>query len=386
MIEYSEKQENFNAFFLLPTSKENYVDQRGKVYIFNDKSIDRSYESTTRQISEQAQLFIKNVELILTNKKIDIICAENFPVGLPPAFSILLSVAAVQYKIPIVLHMHSFTISDVQAELVNQLMWNKISCVSKSIAGDCFQKGADIDLISTDYLGVNTKVFYNTTDKNNSVRQELNILPTEKIIMTATRIIQGRKNILEAKGLITLVQSFSKLSPRHPEMKLLIAVAKAPDRLKNEFDQSLEMLMGYIKLHNVESKTIVKAFSLQEIPNVYRASDVFVLASENETFGQVFTEAMSSGIPVIGTKVGGIPEIINDNRNGYLIQPNDSSVLTQKIEKLVYDEPIKNKFIRAGSDTVNKKFTLKKQLVNFINNLFEIVNGDGIAKKLNKSI
>jgi len=347
---------------LLPTSKEKYVYQRGKVYIFNDKNIDRSYESTTRQISEQAQLFIKNVELILTNKKIDIICAENFPVGLPPAFSILLSVAAVQYKIPIVLHMHSFTISDVQAELVNQLMWNKISCVSKSIAGDCFQKGADIDLISTDYLGVNTKVFYNTTDKNNSVRQELNILPTEKIIMTATRIIQGRKNILEAKGLITLVQSFSKLSPRHPEMKLLIAVAKAPDRLKNEFDQSLEMLMGYIKLHNVESKTIVKAFSLQEIPDVYRASDVFVLASENETFGQVFTEAMSSGIPVIGTKVGGIPEIINDNRNGYLIQPNDSSVLTQKIEKLVYDEPTKNKFIRAGSDTVNKKFALKKTI------------------------
>lgn len=337
--------------------------------IYHDKNIDRSYSSTTKQISQQAQSFIKNVELIIVNKKIDIICAENFPVGLPPAFSILLNVAAVKHNIPIVLHMHSFTINDVQIELINQLMWNKISCVSKSIAGDCFYKGADIDLISTDYLGVNTEVFYDTKDNNNCVRQELRISPTDKIIMVATRIIQGRKNILEAKGLITLIKSFSRLSPQHPEMILLIAVAKAPDRLKNEFEQSLEMLMGYIKLHNISDRTIIKTFKLEDIPDAYRASNVFVLASENETFGQVFIEAMGSGVPVIGTQVGGIPEIISDNRNGYLIQPNDSSTLTQKIEKLIYDEPTKNEFIRAGHETVHKKFDLKTQLDNFINNL-----------------
>lgn len=270
--------------------------------------------------------------------------------------------------------MHSFTNSEVQAELVNQLMWSKISCVSRSIAGDCFSKGADIDLISTDYLGVNTKIFHNHKDKNNSSRKSLGILPNEKIIMTATRIIQGRKNILEAKGLITLIQSFSRLSHRHPDMKLLIAIAKAPERLKNEFEQSLEMLMGYIKLHNIETKTIVRTFSLQEIPEIYRLSDVFVLASENETFGQVFTEAMSSGTPVVGTKVGGIPEIISDNRNGYLILPNDSSSLTQKIEKLAYDEITNNDFIEAGINTVNKKFTLEKQLDIFIGNLLQTVN------------
>lgn len=359
---------------MLPTSKENYVEQRGNTYIFNDKNIDRSYASTTKQISQQAQLFVKNVELIIADKKIDIICAENFPVGLPPAFSILLSVAAVQHKIPIVLHMHSFTISDVQTELVNQLMWNKISCVSKSIAGDCFQKGADIDLISTDYLGVNTDIFHKSIDANNYVRKDLNISQNEKVIMTATRIIQGRKNILEAKGLVVLIQAFSRISPHHPEIKLLIAVGKAPDRLNSEFEQAREMLMGYIKLHNITKKTIVKTFPMKEIPEAYRAANVFVLASENETFGQVFTEAMSSGVPVIGTKVGGIPEIISDTRNGYLIQPNDSSILAQKIEKLIYDEPIRDEFIKAGLDSVKRKFALKMQLDNFIDNLTKNVN------------
>jgi glycosyltransferase involved in cell wall biosynthesis len=168
-----------------------------------------------------------------------------------------------------------------------------------------------------------------------------------------------------------LVQAFSKLSLRHPDLRLVIAVAKAPDRLKDEFDQAYKMLLGYIKLHSIESKTIVKTFALDEIPEVYKASDVFVLASENETFGQVFIEAMSSGLPVIGTKVGGIPEIISDSYNGYLIPPNDVSSLAQKIEKLVNDQPTRDKLIRAGIKTISNKFTLEKQLDNFITMLGE---------------
>jgi glycosyltransferase involved in cell wall biosynthesis len=93
---------------------------------------------------------------------------------------------------------------------------------------------------------------------------------------------------------------------------------------------------------------------------------VFVLPSENETFGQVFIEAMSCGLPVIGTKVGGIPEIISDSYNGYLIPPNDVSSLAKKIETLISGQPTADKFIRAGTKTVGNKFTLEKQLDNFV--------------------
>ena len=56
------------------------------------------------------------------------------------------------------------------------------------------------------------------------------------------------------------------------------------------------------------------------MPKVYAGADIFVMASENETFGQVFTEAMAAGTPVIGTNVGGIPEIISENKTGFLIE------------------------------------------------------------------
>jgi len=279
---------------------------------------------------------------------------------------------AVQHKIPIVLQMHSFASKGLQSELVNQLMWNKISCVSKSVAGDCFRKGANINILSTDYLGVNNEIFHPRTTSSNSIKKQLGIASTDKVILTATRIIQGRRGILQEKGLIDLIQAFSRVSSRHDNLKLVIATGKAPHRLDKEFEQSKNMLMGYIKLHNVESKTIVKTFELDEIPEIYKESDVFVLASENETFGQVFIEAMSSGVPVIGTKVGGVPEIISDSYNGYLVRPNDVSALAQKIEKLLYDETIKNKFITTGLNTVNNKFTLEKQLDNFIDMLCKV--------------
>ncbi|KKR18815.1 MAG: glycosyl transferase, group 1 [candidate division CPR2 bacterium GW2011_GWC1_41_48] len=162
-----------------------------------------------------------------------------------------------------------------------------------------------------------------------------------------------------------MIQAFSKISPRYPNLRLLIAVGKPPVRLINEFNRAHEMLMGYIKLHNIESKTIVKTFTLDEMPLVYRESDVFVLPSENETFGQVFIEAMASGLPVIGTKVGGIPEIISDSYNGYLIPPDDSSMLAQRIEKLITDNETRDKFIKAGIKTVKNKFALEEQFLNF---------------------
>jgi len=371
VVEYSKKQSQFKTIVLLPTSKDSFIEEDRGVITYFDNNMDLAKNGSGKTMSAKAQKFAKTVEDIIIKHKIDIICAENFPVGLPPAYSILLNMVAVRYKAPLVLRMHSFATTELQTELINQLMWDKISCVSKSVAGDCFRKGADIDIISTDYLGVNTSVFNNSVDMNNTLKERLQLLPENKIILTATRIIQGRNNILKAKGLINLIQAFSKISPRHPDLRLVIAVGKAPDRLKDEYDQAYKMLLGYIKLHNIESKAVVKAFALDEIPGVYKAVDAFVLPSENETFGQVFIEAMSSGTPVIGTKVGGIPEIISDSYNGYLVPPNDVSALAQRIEKLIKDRQTADKFRRAGIKTIGAKFTLEKQLGNFIAMLSE---------------
>lgn len=374
LMDYFQNKKDFSTIIALPVSGKSYCEKRGNITIYFDENLNlASALGGQKEVSNKAHLFSKEIENIIKKHNVEIICAENFHLGLPPAYSLLLNMVAGLNNIPLVLRLHSFAITDLQVELINQLMWKRISCVSKSLTGDCFHKGTDIDILTTDYLGVNTSTF-NDHVRSSQIKKELNLSSEHKIILTATRIILGRKNILREKGLINLIQAFSKISPRYPNLRLLISVGKPPARLKNEFNQAHKMLMGYIKLHNIESKTIVKTFRLDEMPQVYRESDVFVLPSENETFGQVFIEAMASGLPVLGTKVGGIPEIISDSYNGYLVPPDDSSVLSQRIEKLINDKTTRGKFIKAGIKTVEDKFALEKQFFSFSKMLEETVS------------
>lgn len=360
-------QSQSKLYVMLPTDKSNYIEEDENVTIYYDKNLflSRSNLVTKKEISEKAEGFAKNVTELIKTKNVDIICAENFHTDLPPAYSLLLSIAAMAHKIPLVLQLHSFAATELQTELINQLKWDKISCVSKSVAGDCFQKGTDINTLSTHYLGVNTEEFSVDQNRSNILKKQLNLSKEDKIVLTATRIVRGKKPILQEKGLINLIQAFSKLVPRYPDLKLLIGVGTPPENLKVEFAIAYDMLLGYIKLHSIEHQTIIKFFKLHEMPDVYRGSDVFALPSENETFGQVFVEAMSCGLPVIGTKVGGIPEIISDSYNGYLIPPDDSSVLAQRIETLLNDKGIRENFIKAGIRTVQERFTSEKQFANF---------------------
>ena len=374
LIDYFKKRSDLNCVIALPTSGKSHSEKMGNIIIYYDENLNiSSKKGEQREISNKARIFSKNIEKIIKEHNIEIICAENFHLGLPPAFSLLLNMVAGLNNIPLILRLHSFAIKDLQIELIRQLMWKRISCVSKSVTGDCFHKGADIDILSTDYLGVNTDTFKDNP-KSFKIKKDLGLSNDNQVILTATRIILGNKNILQEKGLINLIQAFSKLSNRYPKLRLLIAVGRPPSRLNSEFNQAHEMLLGYLKLHNIESKTIVKTFTLDEMPLVYREADIFVLPSENETFGQVFIEAMASGVPVIGTKVGGIPEIISDSYNGYLVRPDDSTILAQKIEKLLTDNKTRNKFIKAGIKTVNDKFALEEQFSKFISMLQETVS------------
>ncbi|MCL4418003.1 MAG: glycosyltransferase family 4 protein [Actinobacteria bacterium] len=367
LINYYRDKSEYGVFLILPTSDKSRIKKTGSVTIFfdNNFSIPRNAARHKKEISVKAQEFGKLLENIIKEKKIDVICAENIMFGPPAVYSLLINMIATSHKIPVVLRLHSFAISDLQIELISQLMWSKISCVSKSVAGDCFQKGTDVDDLSTHYLGVNTIQFNNNDSLCRSFKKQLVINESSRIILTATRIIRGSKNILQEKGLVNLIKAFSKLSSRYSNLYLLIAVGSATENLKNEFTGAYEMLLGYIKLHGIEKQTVVRTFKLDDMRGVYRESDVFVLPSENETFGQVFIEAMSCGIPVIGTKVGGIPEIISDTYNGYLVQPDDASILAQRIEKLLNDKITRESFKKAGIKTVKNNFTAEKQFSNF---------------------
>ncbi len=80
-----------------------------------------------------------------------------------------------------------------------------------------------------------------------------------------------------------------------------------------------------------------------------------------EAFGIVFLEAMAAGIPVIGSNTGGIPELVKDGENGFLVDPDNHIELTQKILKLLNDDALRTSFINSGFQCV-KNYSADKMV------------------------
>lgn len=101
----------------------------------------------------------------------------------------------------------------------------------------------------------------------------------------------------------------------------------------------------------------------------FEEASLFILPSHNEAFGEVFIEAMSYGVPCIGTKTGVMPEIIEGNKAGFVVNPGDSRELTRLIIELIESEDELRKLGQAGFQAVNNEYqwsTVTSRIINAI--------------------
>lgn len=136
LINYYKHHETNEFYLILPTKEENHIVKEGSVTIYYDNSlsISRSTGPAQRETVEKARLFAKLVEDIISQHQVNIICAENILFGPPAAYSLLLNMIANVHKIPLVLRLHMYPSPELQIAMTTQLLWNKISYVSKSVA------------------------------------------------------------------------------------------------------------------------------------------------------------------------------------------------------------------------------------------------------------
>ena len=133
--------------------------------------------------------------------------------------------------------------------------------------------------------------------------------------------------LVERKGLSDLIEAIASLERGRFELEIL---GSGPDerRLKD-----LAFRLGV-------SREVIFAGSVSrsEIAGRYRDADIFTLASREEAFGNVFAEALASGLPIVGSTVGGIPELVEHGRNGFLVPPREPRALAAAI-RLLADNP-----------------------------------------------
>jgi glycosyltransferase involved in cell wall biosynthesis len=94
-----------------------------------------------------------------------------------------------------------------------------------------------------------------------------------------------------------------------------------------------------------------------EVRKLLASCDVFVLPSRDEALPISLLEAMAFGKAVIAARVGGVPEVIEHDRNGLLVENEDAAGLAASIEKLYFDRPFLRELGAEASRTFQKRFT-----------------------------
>lgn len=176
----------------------------------------------------------------------------------------------------------------------------------------------------------------------------------------------NRKRLREEHGFRLnekIIVSSSRLTPKNGLNYLIKATAEVAKTIKNvrliiigDGEQKDE-LQELIKSLNLEKEAQLFGFvPPAEVPHYLNLADVFVRPSLDEGFGNSFIEAMACRIPVIGTNVGGIPDIIVDGKNGFMVNPADIEGLSEAILKVLTNDALQFRFAEEGYKTVKEKF------------------------------
>jgi glycosyltransferase involved in cell wall biosynthesis len=188
--------------------------------------------------------------------------------------------------------------------------------------------------ISVVYNGVNPQFFHSID---------------ERISNDSTILCVG--NLTKIKGQKYLIEAFAKFLNKNKlsrQVKLSI-VGEGPEK---------ENLIQLVKELKIEDKVVFHGnISYEDVAKMMQRSLAFVLPSYFEALGCVYLEAMLSGVVTVACDNSGIAEIIENNRTGFLVKPQDSDEIVNVLEKIFF-EPDQTKLIaESGKEVVSKMYT-----------------------------
>ena len=164
--------------------------------------------------------------------------------------------------------------------------------------------------------------------------------------------------LVEVKGTAYLIRAFALVAARHPSASLVI-IGTGP------LERRLRRLAGSL---GVDSRVrFLGARPHGEVLDWMRSASMLVLPSVRtasgrvEGFGMVALEAAATGVPVIGSRIGGIPEAVLDEQTGFLVAERDVAALSRRMLELLEDPAARQRLGAAGRAHVERHFDLRRQ-------------------------
>lgn len=266
-------------------------------------------------------------------------------------------------------HVNSIHGTDIHLIHANRFLFSVLSLFSRCI--DCFTTNSSYTFrLLQDIL---------SGQKVRSLIIPMGISPYEYPDRKLTNSL--RKNqvlfvgrLIALKGVRILISSMKRVIEKYPDSCLVI-IGDGPDR------SSLEELCFRKKMS--QNIRFIGGADKKTLFSYYQNSAIFVLPSimlyngQTEGLGVVLLEAMASGLPVIGSNVGGIPDIISHEVNGLLVSPGDPDALADAIIRILTDPDLASQISEEGRKTVLAKFSWSVIADRFIGVYYDCIKKTG---------
>lgn len=188
--------------------------------------------------------------------------------------------------------------------------------------------------------GIDFSKFDNAENNRRETREKYNIQDNEIVLGVVGRLS-------EQKDPITTIKAFNEINKKFNNVRLIFV---GEGELKKQ-------LKEYAKINNLQDKMIITGW-VSNVEKYIPAFDIALLPSKWEGFGLALIEYMACDKPIVATKVGGIQNIIKNEKNGYLVEVGNVSQLVNKIEILIKDKKITEKIIDENK-TTRQKYDIK---------------------------
>lgn len=234
----------------------------------------------------------------------------------------------------------------IEKEWINRFLPMKIIAVSNYVKERLINAGVKKEKIIVLENGVIDLKKYDINKNYKDIRREIGVKKDE-ILIGVVGIITGKKGHIEA------IKTFEKLLGYKDINKIkLCLVGDGPYQVEYE---------DYCKKNNLESNILFLG-RRNDIPDIMNGIDILLHLSNSETFGMVIVEAMAMGKLIVASNLGGIPEIIENNKNGFLVDKDDFYKNAELIKKIIEDKELLKKVKENNLEKVKEKYLLDKTI------------------------
>ncbi len=329
-VEGSPEEEEYRRvkIFRTPIMDLNWLGKRGLV------GIEDEFEKVCRN-------FINRV-------RPDIIHVHNMNYFSKPHATVLGSLSK-EKGIPLILTAHNAWDSALFLDLTANINWSHIIAVSHYIKLEIMGIGYDDKKVTVVYHGIDTNKFYPHSKKN---------ITSKYAQLNGRRVVFHPARMGLAKGCDVSVKAMKYVKEVVPDAILVLAGTENIIDWDTSQQKDIAYILYLIDVFGLKDSTFINVYTLDEMRSLYAISDVCIYPSSNsEPFGLTMLESLASAKPIIVTNSGGMPEVIRDGVNGFVVNVRDYEALGSRIVQILLNDRLRERLGYTGKEIVENGFT-----------------------------